>query len=194
MSLRLLAGSLFSLIVAALVAVGLTWVAVEHDLAFGAVTIGSWTATPQRGTTEIDPYARAYMSRSGQLPLNVGDGLAYSARVDDSGKPLDGHCDVTVEGLTPQARFWTLTLYDPAGRLVPSVTGRHDFTSAEVVRRGDGSFTVTVAPEARAGNWLPSGGIDRYILMLRLYDTPLGIARQTVREIAMPSIKTLGCS
>ena len=46
---------------------------------------------------------------------------------------------------------------------------------------------------SRAGNWLPTGGIERYALMLRLYDTPVGVATRTQRDAPMPSIATVGC-
>ena len=35
-------------------------------------------------------------------------------------------------------------------------------------------FEIVIAPRARAGNWLPTGGVERYMLVLRLYDTPVG--------------------
>jgi hypothetical protein len=45
-----------------------------------------------------------------------------------------------------------------------------------------------MTPRSRAGNWLPSGGLDRYMLVLRLYDTPVGIGTRTQKEAPMPSI------
>ena len=105
-----------------------------------------------------------------------------------TGNALDGRCDVVVSGTTPPARFWTLTLYDPDGRLVANSVNRYGFTSQEIVRRADGTFEIAIAPRARAGNWLPTGGIERYMLMLRLYDTPVGVATRTGREAPMPSI------
>ena len=36
-------------------------------------------------------------------------------------------------------------------------------------------------------------GIERYALMLRLYDTPVGVATRTQRDAPMPSIATVGC-
>jgi hypothetical protein len=71
---------------------------------------------------------------------------------------------------------------------------RYGFTSEEIVRNSDGSFAVQVASRARAGNWLPTGGIERYVLMLRLYDTPVGVATRTQRDAPMPSVTTGGCS
>ena len=56
------------------------------------------------------------------------------------------------------------------------------------MRSADGSFEIVVAPRARAGNWLPTGGVDRYVLVLRLYDTPVGVATRAAREAPMPAI------
>jgi hypothetical protein len=190
---RLLLGSLLALLVAAVVGLGTTWFALSRGTTFGAVSIGAWTAWPRTGTRDIDPYARATIARSGELPIGSGDGVAFVARVDDVGRPLDGRCDVLVSGTTPQARFWTLTLYDPHGRLIGNSIERHGFTSQEIVRRSDGSFEIVVAPRARAGNWLPTNGVDSYILVLRLYDTPVGVATRASREAPMPAIAVQSC-
>jgi hypothetical protein len=190
---RLVLGSLFALVVAAALGLGGTWLALSKGVAFGAVSIGAWTAWPKNGTQEIDPYARAGIARSGQLPIGSGDGVAFFARIDDHGHILDGRCDVTVNGTTPPARFWTLTLYGMDGRLVANSVNRYGFTSQEIVRRLDGSFDIVIAPRARAGNWLPTGGVERYMLVLRLYDSPVGVATRSGREAIMPKIVPGAC-
>ena len=70
---------------------------------------------------------------------------------------------------------------------------RYGFTSQEVIRGADGQFEVRVASRARAGNWLPTGGLDRYMLVLRLYDTPVGVGPRTQKDAPMPSISTVSC-
>jgi hypothetical protein len=190
---RLLLGTLFALVVAAAVGLGATYFALTRGAAFGALTIGSWTAWPKTGTTEADPYARASIARTGRLPIALGDGLTFLAKTDDKGRSLDGRCDVVLSGVTPAARFWTLTLYNPDGELVANSINRYDFTSQEIVRRADGSFEIVVAPRASPGNWLPTGGVERYILALRFYDTAVGVATKEGREIPMPAIKTGSC-
>jgi len=190
---RLLIGSLFAFAVAALVGLGSTYFALSRGAAFGSLTIGSWTAWPKSGTSDADPYARATIARTGQLPMALGDGVSFSARADDQGRALDGRCDVVVSGVTPAARFWTLTLYNTAGELVANSVGRYGFTSEEIVRSADGSFAITVAPRANPGNWLPTGGVERYGLVLRFYDTAIGVATRASREVPMPAIKTRNC-
>jgi hypothetical protein len=192
--MRLLFGLLFSFAVAAIFGLGLTQFALTRGTAFGAITIGAWTAWPKTGTSDIDPYARAAIARSGELPIGSGDGVAFFASTDDAGRPLDGRCMVTVAGTTPAARFWTLTLYDLDGRLVPNAADRYGFTSQEISRRADGTFEIVLAPRARPGNWLPTGGIDRYVVVLRLYDTPVGVATRTAKDAPMPAIAAGACA
>jgi hypothetical protein len=191
---RLILMAVLILVLATVAGLGATWMTATRGTDLGTLTIGAWTARPRIGTTEINPYARASVVRSGELPLGTGDGIAFIANADDAKRPLDGRCDVIVSGVTPPARFWTLTLYDAKGHLVANALQRYGFTSEEIVRNADGSFAIRLASRARAGNWLPTGGIERYQLMLRLYDTPVGIATRTQRDAPMPAISTADCS
>jgi len=184
---------LFALVVAAFVGLGSTYLALTRGAAFSPLTIGSWTAWPKTGTTDADPYARASIARIGQLPTALGDGVAFTASADDNGRMLDGRCDVVIAGITPAARFWTLTLYNVDGKLVANSINRSGFTSQEIVRHADGNFEITVAPRANPGNWLPTGGVERYILMLRLYDTAVGVSTKASREIPMPAVNIRSC-
>jgi hypothetical protein len=192
--MRLVLGLFLSLAVAAAIGLGTTWIAVTQGAAYGGITIGAWTAWPKVGTPDIDPYARATIARSGELPIGSGDGLAFYARTDDSGKPLDGRCEVAVSGITPQARYWTIALYDSAGRLVANSMQRYGFTSQEIVRQADGAFEMIASPRARPGNWLPTGAVERYVLVLRLYDTPVGVGTRTGHDAPMPSIVERKCA
>ena len=191
--MRLILISLLALCLAAAVGVGTTWMTATKGTDLGTLTIGAWTARPKTGTADIDPYSRATIVRNGELPIGTGDGVAFTATTDDGRKPLDGRCDVVVSGVTPAARFWTLTLYDGKGHLVANALQRYGFTSQEIVRGADGAFEIRIASRSRAGNWLPTGGLERYALMLRLYDTPVGVATRTQRDAPMPSIATVGC-
>jgi hypothetical protein len=190
---RLIFITLLALILATVVGLGATWLTATRGTELGTLTIGAWTARPRSGTSEIDPYARASIARSGELPVGTGDGVAFTASTDDRKKPLDGRCDVVVSGVTPAARFWTLTLYDRRGHLVANALQRYGFTSQEIVRGSDGGFEIRLASRSRAGNWLPTGALERYTLMLRLYDTPVGVATRSQRDAPMPSITTVGC-
>jgi hypothetical protein len=191
--MRLLIEMLLSSMVAAAIGLGSTWYALTQNLAFGPLALGAWTAYPRNGTVGVDPYAHAAIVRNGELPVGVGDGIAFTAATDDAGHPLDGRCDLHVHGTTPPARYFTVTLYSPAGRLVANALDRYGFTSQELVRDPAGEFDITVSPRARSGNWLPTGGVDSYVLMMRFYDTSLGIATRAGREAPMPSLQLENC-
>ncbi|HTO65540.1 MAG TPA: DUF1214 domain-containing protein [Bradyrhizobium sp.] len=191
--MRLLFVTVLALSLATFVGIGTTWMTATKGTDLGTLTIGAWTARPKTGTADIDPYSRATIVRNGELPIGTGDGVAFTTASDDKKKPLDGRCDVVLSGVTPPARFWTLTLYDGKGHVVANALQRYGFTSQEIVRAADGSFEIHVASRSRAGNWLPTGGIERYSLMLRLYDTPVGVATRSQREAPMPAITTVGC-
>jgi hypothetical protein len=190
---RLTLITLLALLIAAAVGIGATWMTTTRGTELGTLTIGAWTARPRTGTTDVDPYSRATITRNGELPIGTGDGVAFTATRDDRNKALDGRCDVVVSGVTPAARFWTLTLFDRKGHLIANSLQRYGFTSEEIVRGSDGGFEIRIASRSRAGNWLPTGGIERYELMLRLYDTPVGVATRTKRDAPMPAVATVGC-
>jgi hypothetical protein len=192
--MRLLLGSLLAFLVAAAIGLGTTWLVLNEGVAYGGVTVGAWTAWPKNGTPGVDPYARAMLARTGELPVGSGDGVTFYARADDSGRLFDGRCDTILSGTTPQARFWTLTLYDGEGRLVANSVRRYGFTSQEVIRGADGTFEIAIGPRARPGNWLPTGGVERYVLALRLYDTPVGLASHTGPDVPMPAVQQRGCT
>jgi len=190
---RFLFGSIFAFALATLVGLGATYFALSRGAAFGALRIGAWTAWPKTGTADADPYARATIARSGVLPTGLGDGVTFIATGDDDGKPFDGRCDVVLSGITPTARYWTLSLYSPIGELVANSVNRFGFTSQEIVRSADGTFEITAAPRASAGNWLPTGGVERYQLLLRLYDSAVGVSTRAGKEVPMPTIRTASC-
>lgn len=182
-----------SLAVGGVVGLGLTWVATLSGYGLGTVRAGPWEAWPKSGTEDADPYARASLARAGELPLEAADGLAFVASTDDAGAALDGRCDIRLSGSLPQARFWTLTVTDPRGRLIDNAANRYGFTSAEAVWNADGTLDIALGPRARPGNWLPTGARDRIVLTLRLYDAPVGLANRASDAPEMPKLVTERC-
>ena len=86
-----------------------------------------------------------------------------------------------------------LTLYNLDGELVANSINRFGFTSQEIARHADGSFEIVVAPRANPGNWLPTGGVERYVLLLRLYDTAVGVSTKAGKEVPMPTVNVRSC-
>jgi hypothetical protein len=190
--LRLLIDIAIAIAIAVLVGIPTAWLAVERGNLFGAVTAGSWTAWPGAGSPEADPYSLAMLARTGEVPLGAGEGLSFTADTDADGMPLSGRCTYRLTGQTPAARLWTLTAYDAGGRLMVSPARRPGFHSREILRDPDGGFVVTVAAGVQPGNWLPVGLVDRFRLVLRLYDTPLTTG-SSLAELVMPRIGRADC-
>ncbi len=75
---------------------------------------------------------------------------------------------------SPVGAFWSVTVYDSAGRLVPNAQQRYSVSSSrpdELVRRPDGSIDIIFAshdPGDPGANWLkvpPGGGFNAYLRM-----------------------------
>lgn len=181
------------LAVAAVSGFGSVYLALGGNPPLGAVRVGPWTAWPRTGSSSIDPYARAIVARNGELPLGLGEGLLFLASTDGTSTPLDARCRYRLAGDMPPARAWTLTLFDENRNLIEDTRSRTSLTSYDVLRGVDGRVIVTLSREVASGNWLkPQSG--RFILVLRLYDTPASSASSAIEARAMPSIERTGCA
>lgn len=195
----------FKIILTALIGLGLglaaTYYAVARGqdrgfasgLVFGAARAGPWTAWPKAGTREADPYARALFAANGETPLGLTEGLAFFAGADSNARPFNAACDYVVKGAIPAARFWTLSILDPKGRILPAISERHGFTSSEILRDMNGGFEIRVSASAQPGNWLEAAPGQPFVLMLRLYDTALSANPFSVTASVMPSITREDC-
>lgn len=192
-----MAGILKTIVVVTLgVSLGLlsTWLAVERGHGFGAVNTGVWMSWPKTGSSDADPYARAVVARTGEVPLGVAEGLSFLARTDENGDALTGRCDYSVRSPVPTGRFWTLTpLTLDGGRFSPAGE-RSGITSGEIVRRADGTFEILLSRGVRPGNWLPLARAEPFQLMLRVYDTQVSSTATAVDARVMPRIVRGECA
>jgi hypothetical protein len=118
---------------------------------------------------------------------------ARPARDERRYRPLDARCTYRIGTTTPQARFWTLTLYDAAGRPVDTPLGRSGFSSAELLREQNGAFTIFISREAESGNWLMMPESGELSLALRLYDSPASVGSAALEGGGLPRIERLEC-
>ena len=54
------------------------WLAVRSPSPIDAITLGPWQAWPNAGTEDVDPYSRARLARTGEIPLGSGEGLTLT--------------------------------------------------------------------------------------------------------------------
>jgi hypothetical protein len=161
---------------------------------YDATKIGSWRVAQRAGTPEADPYTRANLERSGEIPLALGEGLQFIADADDQGDALSAACAYAVGARTPPARYWTLSLVDRNGFPVENPAGRYGFRSTEILRSANGDFHIAVAAAAQPGNWLPIGDSGNIRLVLRLYDSPVSATAGGIDRSALPTIAKGTCS
>lgn len=170
-----------------------TYLMLERGGAFSAVEAGPWTAWPKNSSLEVDPYARAMLAYTGELPLGAAEGISFLAREDSAGAALNARCDYIVSGAVPKARYWTLSVLSADGFPVANAAQRYGFTSSEILRRPDGGFAIALSRSARPGNWLPIGDASKFVLALRLYDTDLNITSLALGAASLPSLIREGC-
>lgn len=185
---------LYALAIAAALGLSSAHWMTKGDYPFGSVRVGAWTVWPRAGSRDADPYTRAVNARTGTIPLGVGEGLVLRATADDSGRPLDPRCVYRIGATTPQARFWTLTLYDEDGRPVETPLGRSGFGSAEILRDAGGGFAIVMSREAAAGNWLMMPQSGAVSLLLRLYDSPASVGSAALDARVLPRIERGECA
>jgi hypothetical protein len=139
---------------------------------------GGWlTLNPHVGAYGTDYLLRAQLAILGIGANTPAESVYPTALADSTGALLTGASNYRMvfrRGHLPPARgFWSITMYDFDGFLVPNAAHRYSLgpTHPPLVRRGDGSIVIAVQrarPAEKDVNWLPapSGG---FRLSMRLY-------------------------
>lgn len=174
---------------------GLTtsWYMVSAGSNLTTRSIGPWVTWTAEGRADADPYTRAHFARSGTLNLSTELAGTYVAGHDSDGMRLHSSCEYSIKGQEIDARWWSITVFDDNGRLIPNPAARYAFTSDTVAVGPDNTFTVTLARDARPGNWLPTGGGGRLTLVLAVVEGATSIVDGEAADITLPSIKRVAC-
>ena len=176
------------------VGAGSVWLALDRDFGLDAITVGEWTAFPERGTPDADPYSKARFSREADLALGRAEGVSFVARVDSAGQLLRRECDYDIRGSYPAARFWTLFARDSDGHLIEPGNGRAAaLHSYALLREGDNTIATTVSRQASPGNWLALSGDGTFQLVLTFYDTATASGAR-IGDIDLPRITRVHCN
>jgi hypothetical protein len=169
------------------------WYTLDRQDGFEAVKIGGWTAFPEIGTPEADPYSQARTARQGILTLGRAEGISFIAQYDSSGERLRQSCSYIFEGSFPPARFWTLYAADENLSALDSHARRPSaLHSYEVLREAENGVSIATGPHPAPGNWLMIRGAGAMLLVLTLYDT--SIASSTgVADVDLPRVTKVAC-
>jgi len=177
-----------------LLGLGSSWYMVEKGSPLTTVAVGPWVSWTAAGQTDADPYTRAHEARLGALPLSTDIAQTFTARADSEGRTLHSSCDYVIEGREMPSFWWSLTVFDADGRLIPNALGRSGFTSDTMAINPDGSFIATLSRDAQPGNWLPIGGAGRLALAFTVLDLGTrAVAQEGEVEKLVPTITRKGC-
>ncbi|AGF74268.1 hypothetical protein BAnh1_03860 [Bartonella australis AUST/NH1] len=158
---------------------------------FGRLTIGEWSAYPQIGTLNADPYTRARTAKRGELSLGYVENVAFQAWRDNDGRPLQPYCHYLLEGQIPTARLFTL--YAANQFLEPYISTKSipfELHTHNAIYESDGSLRIHISPIPQTGNWLTTLSKKEFGLVLTLYDTPI-MTITPLHKLIMPSIKRI---
>lgn len=159
----------------------------------GGERAGPWYTGRDFGTARANPYVRAVVALRGLLALPASEARYYTAATDDAGQPLDGRCRYRITGGALPTRWWSLTLYDRAGYLVPNAAGIYSLGSASLPAAEASRWTVFAAPDRQPGHWLPTARIARFELTLRAY-LPADGGTGNFTAAQLPSITRESCA
>jgi hypothetical protein len=136
------------------------------DVLRQALENGGWLTLSSR----IGAYGTDYLLRAQLALLGIGantpaEAVYPTALADSTGALLTGANSYRVvfrRGQLPPVRgFWSITMYDSDGFLVPNAAHRYSLgpTHPPLVRRGDGSVVIAIQrarPAEQDVNWLPA--------------------------------------
>ena len=124
-----------------------------------------------------DYIRRATVARFGIAANPVEDAAYLQPLTDGDGKPLDGANPHVIHfepgGTPPAGAFWSLTVYDRDGFLIPNDLNRFGIRSRDEVRHNpDGSLDIFLGPECPdpegTSNWIPTVP-GRLAMSMRIY-------------------------
>ncbi|NGP18674.1 DUF1214 domain-containing protein [Devosia aurantiaca] len=184
---------LMMIAVALVVGFGLSYYALTDGRLFGAVQLGPWTAWPDIGSPQPNPYTRGHITREAALQLGQSEGLTFIANQDSDGAALDLRCSYRLDGRVPVSTFWTLEAIDPVTWANLSAPGTDAAMRSSEIVRVDNAMLIHVGTRLRPLNWLELTGTGPFSLVMTLYDTTalLGFSSS---DTVMPSITSEGCS
>ena len=154
--------------------------------------IGAWTTGRDFGTADASARTRAIVALRGLLALPAHEARYYNAAVDDTGRPLDGTCTYRVQGGALPATWWSLTMYDHVGYLVPNTAHIFSVGSGAIPLAERTGWTVLVSPGRQPGHWLPSGTGTGFELTLRAY-LPVDGGTGNLTAAQLPKITREAC-
>lgn len=157
---------------------------------------GPWRTHADTGSIEANPWSRAAVATAGLYALSTREAVYYTAFSDSDGAELRGECDYQVSGSSPDARWWSLTVYGADHYLVDNPGDRYAVNAGNLPSAQQGRIELTLSGDAAAirdrADALPTPAQGAYSMTLRLYNPPASLISQ-LGSIALPEIRRGDC-
>lgn len=167
--------------------------AIYQDFLKPVTVTGSWHTSREIRLDEWNPYAIANTARYGGLKLTSNNALYFIAKKDSENRDLSGSCEYALAGDGLDAKWWSVTVYNTDGSLIENPAERYSFNSTNLLRARSGGFNITIAANARPGNWIPLKQDADFTIVLRLY-LPGERSYLATNENGLPKIERGACS
>ncbi|NJS15257.1 MAG: DUF1214 domain-containing protein [Sphingopyxis sp.] len=162
-SIAIISGLVFGL--------GGAWALTNRGLSGGQIVNGPWQTSLGYGVKATDPITRAAVARSGLLALPATETLYWQAARDSEGRALTGKCRYRLTGSALDARWWSVTVYDTTGYLMPNEARVWSVNGATVPLDAQQRWQVRLSSgRPPSGGWLPTTGGRGFHLTLRMYN------------------------
>ena len=181
-------------LIAIMLGLGLTSLSLSTGSALATKSERGWKSWKNAGHVDADPYTRAYIAKTGQLPFPPQIAQTYYALYDNAHRRLHTSCTYLIEGPPVEAKWWTLAVYDYNGKIFENPVQRYSFNAESAMVRFEGGFHIYVSQTPQPENWLPVGSQGPFILVYRLYRktfTDEQVAKKL--DVPMPMIKRVAC-
>lgn len=157
---------------------------------------GAWRTSATTGSTDANPWSRAAVAVAGLYALSRQEAIYYTAFSDSDGEPLRGECGYQLSGATPDARWWSLTVYGADHFLVPNPQDRYAVNAGNLPSAAAGRIELALSGDAAAiearADALPTPPEGPFSLTLRLYNPPPETAQQ-LATLPVPIILRGAC-
>ena len=169
------------------------WVLKKVPALTAGVRIGAWQTDVRAGSTSAGLYTRALIAVHALLALDRNETMYFVANHDDAGKPLRSTCSYRVEGVPPNARWWSVTAYTDDMYLFDDVPGgAYSLNSKTATLDPQGHFVLTTGGQRQPGiPWLPTPGDRGLVLTLRVFN-PEPALQAAPQSLQPPSIAAVG--
>lgn len=180
---------------AIILGLGLTAIALSTGSGLAAKRQNGWISWEQAGHINADPYTRAFIAKTGQLPIPGQIANTYYALSDNAYRRLHTSCTYRVESPAVAARWWSIAAYNHDGLIFSNDLNRYSFNASNSLIHFDGSFRIYLSQTPSPENWIPLGNSGPFILVFRLYRAELTEDKisESSDKLTLPIIKRVSC-